>query len=128
MQQTPYWQQPQPQHHNDVKALIFGIISLVLFRLPLIPVGLGIAAIVFASKAKREYGANRNFAVAGQVTGIIGICLGALFAIYWAVCLVQMVMLLYDDYSLIPSHPNPEIPDYENAPGQPVSLLRRWIG
>lgn len=127
MQQNPYWQQPQPQPHNDVKALIFGIISLVLFRLPLIPVGLGITAVVFATKAKREYGANRNFAVAGQVTGIIGISLGAIFAIYWAVCLVQMLALLYGDYNLMPTNPNPNIPDYENAPGQPASLLWQWI-
>ena len=55
MQQSPFPKQsPEPHHHRDTTALIFGIVSLLFFRFPILPVGMGIAAVIFARKSKTD--------------------------------------------------------------------------
>lgn len=63
-------------------ALVLGIISMVMCSSSLLGIGLGIFAIVMANKAKKQGSTSGNIA-AGQVCGIIGICLSGLATIYY---------------------------------------------
>lgn len=91
MQQSPFPKQsPEPHHHRDTTALIFGIVSLLFFRFPILPVGMGIAAVIFARKSKTDSRTNHGIALSGAITGTVGICLGSISTIYWGYCLVSL--------------------------------------
>lgn len=110
---------PEPPKHNDVKSLIFGIVSLIFCQLPLVPIATGITAVVLSSKAKAEMQSSRNLAAGGLITGIIGICLGVISSIYWLFVFLSLLLLLHQEHNLMPEHPNP---DFYNAPGKPAVL------
>lgn len=68
MQQSPFPKQsPKPPHHRDTTALIFGIVSLLFFRFPILPVGMGIAAVIFARKSKTDSCTNHGIASAAPL-------------------------------------------------------------
>ncbi|WEV63963.1 DUF5067 domain-containing protein [Bifidobacterium sp. ESL0732] len=66
-------------------ALILGIIAIVMFWIPIVGIGCGIAALVTGIMSMRKIKANRlpgkNMSVAGIVTGIIGMVLSVVMAI-----------------------------------------------
>ena len=72
-----------------VASMVLGIISIVTSFVPVIGLGLGVLAITFYKKANKlinenpkQYGGH-GMAIAGLVTGIIGIVLGVIYLIYW---------------------------------------------
>lgn len=127
MQPNPYWQPPEPQHHYDIRALIFGAVSFLFCQLPLIPVGTGIIAIVYAAKARKQPYSSRNMTIVGMVLGIIGICVGFIATIYWAFCFLGILAMLYQESDLVPTPSDPDVYEFEN-PGQPaVFWLRNFL-
>ena len=125
MQQSPFPKQPpEPPHHRDTTALIFGIVSLLFFRFPILPVGMGIAAVIFAKKSKTDSRTNRGIALSGAITGTVGICLGSISTIYWGYYLVSLLILLYHRTEMIPHEP--EFPGFHEYNGQPA-CLRHWL-
>ncbi len=113
---------PEPPQHSDIKALIFGIVSLLFIQLPFIPIATGIAAVALSAKAKRERQSNRNLAIGGRITGIIGICLGIISAFYWLYIFLNLLFLLHQEHNLTPKHPNP---NFYNVPGHPAALWKK---
>jgi hypothetical protein len=81
-----------------IPSMVCGIIALVTFCLPLAPVALGIIAIVFCVKAnkriKESDGAlgGKGMAIAGLVTGIIGLALGFFYQIAYIVSIIGGAM------------------------------------
>ena len=65
-----------------VASLVLGIISVPLFLLWFISVPAGILAIIFGAIALKSPG--RNMAIAGLVTGCVGISLIVLFVLFAA--------------------------------------------
>lgn len=63
-------------------ALIVGIISIVMCSSSVLGIGLGILAIIMANKAKRQGSTSGNIS-AGQICGIIGICLSSIATLYY---------------------------------------------
>lgn len=124
MQQNSYWQPSEPQHDYRIRTLIFGAVSFLFCQLPLIPVGTGIVAVVYASKSRKQ-GNGNNTAIVGMVLGIIGICVGAIATIYWAIYFLGILAMLYQETDLIPAPSNPEFYEQYENPGQPA-LLWRW--
>lgn len=122
MQQNPYWHPPDSQHHYDVRAFIFGIVSFLFCQLPLIPVGTGIIAVVYAGKAKKQRVNSRGMTIAGLILGIIGISIGVLATIYWAFCFLGILMMLYRETDMIPV---PSDSDFFDTPGMPAALWSR---
>ncbi len=125
MQQSPFPKQsPEPHHHRDTTALIFGIVSLLFFRFPILPVGMGITAVIFARKSKTDSRTNHGIALSGAITGTVGICLGSISTIYWGYCLVSLLILLYHRTEMIPHEP--EFPGFHEYNGPPA-CLRYWL-
>jgi hypothetical protein len=77
-----------------IPSMVCGIICIVTCCLPLVPVVLGIIAIVFfvkTNKRIRESGdslGGKGMAIAGLVTGIIGLAIGFIYQIYWIAIIV----------------------------------------
>ncbi len=74
---------------KSIASMVLGIVSIPTSFIPLIGLVLGILALIFYKKAKRlirenpsRYGGN-GMAIAGLVTGIIGIILSLLYTAYW---------------------------------------------
>jgi hypothetical protein len=71
-----------------VTAMVLGIISIVLFFIPGVPVVLGVLAIVFAVLGRKRVGrgeaTNGGIAIAGLVTGIVGLLIGAVVIVFLA--------------------------------------------
>ena len=63
-------------------ALIVGIISIVMCSSSLLGIGLGIFAIIMANKAKKQ-GSTSGSISAGQICGVIGICLSGIATLYY---------------------------------------------
>ena len=63
-------------------ALIVGIISIVMCSSSLLGIGLGIFAIIMANKAKKQGSTSGNIS-AGQICGVIGICLSGIATLYY---------------------------------------------
>lgn len=82
---------PQPSNGLGTAALVLGIISVVGFCLYGLNIILGILALIFGiiglGRAKRGEATNRGMAIAGIITGSVGIVVGAtiLGFIIWAV-------------------------------------------
>ncbi len=92
--------QPPLSRGMAIGSLVLGLLALVTFCLPLLPVllglialGLGIGAI---SKIRRGRGAGRGMAVTGMVTGGIGLVVGAMFTVAFASVLPQLPAVLSD--------------------------------
>ena len=68
-------------------SMIMGIISIVMCSSSIIAIGLGIAAIVMANKAKKQGSQSGNI-TAGNICGIIGICLGVICTLYYLLAFV----------------------------------------
>ena len=72
-----------------VTSMVCGIISIAFACLPLVPLVLGIVALVMAKKAKETVQAEPEFykeggvRVAGFVCGIVGTVLGSIYTIYY---------------------------------------------
>lgn len=63
-------------------ALIMGVVSIVMCSSSILGIGLGILAIIMAGKAKKQGSTSGNIA-AGQICGIIGICLSSIATLYY---------------------------------------------
>lgn len=74
-------------------ALIMGVVSIVMCSSSIVGIGLGIMAIILAGKAKRQGSQSKNIS-AGQVCGIIGICLSSLATIYYLFVFVGLSSFL----------------------------------
>ncbi|QQZ56780.1 DUF4190 domain-containing protein [Streptomyces microflavus] len=82
---------PQPSNGLGTAALVLGIISIVGFCMYGVNIILGILALIFGiiglGRAKRGEATNRGMALAGIITGSVGIVIGAVLLgfIIWAV-------------------------------------------
>lgn len=63
-------------------ALIMGVVSIVMCSSSILGIGLGILAIIMANKAKSQGSTSGNIS-AGQICGIIGICLSSIATLYY---------------------------------------------
>ena len=63
-------------------ALVLGIVSLVAWIIPIIGLPVGITGVVCGAKGLKT--SSRSMAIAGLVTGIIGICLSLINAVVGA--------------------------------------------
>ncbi len=75
-----------------VGSMVCGIISLVMFWVPVVGLVLGIIAIVLSNKARRDAVENPDLptgmATAGLVMGIIGTVIGAFWTIYLIIAFI----------------------------------------
>lgn len=53
MQQYRNWQPQEPEHHYDMRALVFGVVSFLFCQLPILSIVTGIIALVYAARAKK---------------------------------------------------------------------------
>lgn len=94
---------PQPSNGLGTAALVLGIISVVGFCLYGLNIVLGILALIFGiiglGRAKRGEATNRGMAIAGIITGSVGIVLGAVILgfIAWAVATGEDFEDSYED-------------------------------
>lgn len=76
-----------------VGALVCGIVSLVFFWVPIVPVVLGVVGLVLAGKAKKTaLAAPSQYVQGGMRTGgfvcaLIGTILGSIYLVYWIVAI-----------------------------------------
>ncbi|HOX06449.1 MAG TPA: hypothetical protein PK280_08620 [Planctomycetota bacterium] len=68
----------RPSSSDGTTALVLGIIGLVLFCIPLLPVIMGILAIKYGRSAQKEQ-SQQGTGTAGLVLGIIALGLGIIF-------------------------------------------------
>lgn len=80
-----------------VAGLVLGIISIVTSWIPIIGQVIGIIAVVISFKAKKAieqqptvYG-GRGMALAGFITGIVGLSLSAIYILYWILISVVLI-------------------------------------
>lgn len=75
----------QQRNGFGIASMVLGILSVVLFFIPGLPVVLGVLAIVFAvlgrKRVTRGEANNGGMAIAGLVTGIIGLLIGIVVVI-----------------------------------------------
>ena len=96
MQQYRNWQPQEPEHHYDMRALVFGVVSFLFCQLPILSIVTGIIALVYAARAKkRQRCYSHGMVTAGMILGIIGIC-------------------------MVPAPSNPE---FFNGPGTPAAFF-----
>ena len=73
MQQYRNWQPQEPEHHYDMRALVFGVVSFLFCQLPVLSIVTGIIALVYAARAKkRQRCYSHGMVTAGMILGIIG--------------------------------------------------------
>ncbi len=65
-----------------ITALVCGIVSIVMCWVPLIGLVSAIIGIVFGSKGMKKV-QGKGMAIAGLVTGIIGLILSVLYTVFW---------------------------------------------
>lgn len=93
-QMNPYqhMQQPMEQLPTDGRAitsLVLGIVSIVLGCLPLVGIICGTIAIILFIKVNSDFNERqgqlkgKGLAIAGLVTGIIGVLIGLFYTVYW---------------------------------------------
>ena len=81
-----------------IAAMVLGIVGCVLSFISIFFAGwlsfiglvLGILAVVFAVKAKKDSGSLSGMGIAGLITGIIAIVLGAICAILYIIALAAI--------------------------------------
>lgn len=98
---TQSQQQPQQQGTgNGIACMVLGIVSIVFGCTPLIGLVCGIIAIIMNRK-DAQMGIQSGYHKAGNVCGIIGVCLGGLALIYWIVvfCAAACVATVSVPYS-----------------------------
>lgn len=79
-----------------VAGLVLGILSLILFLVPFVGLGMGIVALCLGVSAKKKLPAGeQGMATAGVVLGIIGIILGAIASIIMAVAMAACSTALW---------------------------------
>ena len=87
---------PEPPKGEAIRAMIFGIISAYLSYAPFF----SILSIIFGALAKKwaapiienyPYTGARLFAKAGYITGKIGVILGIIFTVIWALYFIGMI-------------------------------------
>jgi hypothetical protein len=92
-QNTP---KPEPPVGKAVKTMIFGILAVQFGTIPFF----SILGIIFGALAKKwalpiidnyPYTGARLFAKAGYITGKIGVILGIIFTIFWALYFVIII-------------------------------------
>lgn len=120
MQQYPNWRPQEPESHNDLKALIFGVVSFLFCRLPVVTILTGIIALVYANRARKQPYHNFGMTIAGLVLGIIGILVGMVFTVYWGFYFLHILRMLYEENKMVPA---PHTPDFFEGPGTPAVLL-----
>lgn len=87
---------PEPPKGEAIRAMIFGIISAYLSCAPFF----SILSIIFGALAKKwaapiienyPYTGARLFAKAGYITGKIGVILGIIFTVFWALYFIVII-------------------------------------
>ena len=63
-------------------ALVCGIVSIVMCWVPLVGLACSIIGIIFGSRGMKN-NQGKGLAIAGLVTGIIGLILSAFYTIFW---------------------------------------------
>ena len=56
MQQYRNWQPQEPEHHYDMRALVFGVVSFLFCQLPVLSIVTGIIALVYAAQPRHGNG------------------------------------------------------------------------
>ena len=88
---------PEPPTSKAVKAMVFGIISIMLSEFPI----LSIVGIIFGALAKKwaapirenfPHTSARLFANAGKITGSIGLGISIGFTIFWSIYIPLIVL------------------------------------
>ncbi len=118
MQQYRNWQPQEPEHHYDMRALVFGVVSFLFCQLPVLSIVTGIIALVYAARAKkRQRCYSHGMVTAGMILGIIGICMGVLSSIYWGFNFLRILWMLSENNRMVPAPSNPEFQRSGNAGG-----------
>lgn len=87
---------PEPPKGEAIRAMVFGIISAYLSCAPFF----SILSIIFGALAKKwaapiienyPYTGARLFAKAGYITGKIGVILGIIFTVFWALYFIVII-------------------------------------
>jgi hypothetical protein len=87
---------PEPPKGAAIRAMVFGIISVYFCCAPFF----SIMSIVFGALAKKwaapiienyPYTGARLFAKAGHITGKIGVILGIIFTVFWAIYFTVLI-------------------------------------
>ncbi|HLC74728.1 MAG TPA: DUF4190 domain-containing protein [Candidatus Nanoarchaeia archaeon] len=78
----------EQENNKAIASMVLGIISLPTSFIPFVGLVLGILAVYYFKQADRLIKSNpkvggRGMAIAGLVTGIIGIVMGALYLVFW---------------------------------------------
>ena len=122
MQQYRNWQPQEPEHHYDMRALVFGVVSFLFCQLPVLSIVTGIIALVYAARAKkRQRCYSHGMVTAGMILGIIGICMGVLSSIYWGFNFLRILWMLSENNRMVPAPSNPE---FFNGPGTPAAFFQ----
>ena len=121
MQQYRNWQPQEPEHHYDMRALVFGVVSFLFCQLPVLSIVTGIIALVYAARAKkRQRCYSHGMVTAAMLLGIIGICMGVLSSIYWGFNFLRILWMLSENNRMVPAPSNPEL---FNGPGTPAAFF-----
>ena len=121
MQQYRNWQPQEPEHHYDMRALVFGVVSFLFCQLPVLSIVTGIIALVYAARAKkRQRCYSHGMVTAGMILGIIGICMGVLSSIYWGFNFLRILWMLSENNRMVPAPSNPE---FFSGPGTPAAFF-----
>ena len=121
MQQYRNWQPQEPEHHYDMRALVFGVVSCLFCNQPVQSHVTGHNPRVYAATAKkkpRSY--TPRLGTAGMILGIIGICMGVLSSIYWGFNFLRILWMLSENNRMVPAPSNPE---FFNGPGTPAAFF-----
>ncbi|WP_079710789.1 DUF4190 domain-containing protein [Paraliobacillus ryukyuensis] len=93
MEEQSYHVEQQQTSKKATTSLVLGILACVI---PLVGFILGIIAVVFSKKASNEITNQQldghGLAVAGKVTGIVGIVLNALYFIFLIIVIVTAIL------------------------------------
>ena len=75
-----------------IASLVLGIVSVVIFWIPLIGLVPGILSLIFANKQKRIY--PNGITTAGFILGIVGIVLGELYNLVYLLMIIAIIVLV----------------------------------
>ena len=76
---------PQQEIGNGIACMVLGIVSIVFGCTPLVGLVCGIIAIIMNQKDAKQ-GIQTSYHKAGNICGIIGVCLGGISLVYWVIC------------------------------------------